>query len=132
MKLFGESSGPVFKARIKPGTAIGHDMRYMRWPKCFAPGGGDVASDPDMEFDAEDRGHYFDLKANGFGVLSVRRQYGSGSIHVTSMHDLIMDEANLAAAVAVRREAKLKQIAEADSVVEKLRSELATLDKLTT
>ncbi len=126
MKLFDESRGPIFKARIKVGAAIGQDHSFMRWPACFAPGGG-VSVDPDMEFDAEDKGTHFDLRAPGFGILNVPGQYGNGSIYVRSINDLELAGPHRAAAIAIRREAKLKQIAEAEAGIAKLRSELDAL-----
>jgi hypothetical protein len=121
MKLFDESTGPIFKAKIKAGAPISQDIRYMRWPACLAPGGGDVAADPDMEFDVQDQGEYFDLSAPGYGI---KGQYGNGSIFVSSIGDLIMTEPHRSAALAVRREAKAKQLADAETVAEKLRAEL--------
>jgi hypothetical protein len=69
------------RVRINIGALVGQDFGTGKWPATAA--GEDV--DPDMEFDAEWTGEWWDCRADGFGRRSWRGEagaYGNGSIFV--------------------------------------------------
>jgi hypothetical protein len=77
------------QGRIKIGAMIGHDRSYGKWPACFPSGcsqtGKYEADDPNMIFDVEWKGSYWNCKADGFGMLRCNGEvgeYGNGSIFV--------------------------------------------------
>ena len=68
------------RVRIKVGAMVSQDYRVFRWP---ATASSDA--DPDMEFDAEWNGRFWDCRADGFGRRRWRGddgEYGNGSIFV--------------------------------------------------
>lgn len=76
--------GVVRRVRIKVGALVSQDFGYGRWPATKS--GEDVS--PDMEFDAEWTGEWWDCMADGFGRrawLGEGGGYGNGSIFV---HDI--------------------------------------------
>jgi hypothetical protein len=74
------------KGRINIGAGVSHDFSYGKWPFCKAPkshGGGYEAQDPDMIFDVEWRGSYWDCRCDGYGrTAKGLGDYGNGSIFV--------------------------------------------------
>lgn len=82
------------KGRIKPGAGIFQDFHFGKWPNCCPPRSeyeGEEyqqrAKDPEMVFDVEWNGRYWDCKADGYGYLRSQGEageYGSGSITVSS------------------------------------------------
>jgi len=82
----------VGRGRIVEGAGIFQDHRFGEWPQCCPPRSeyeGDeyqyCAKDPDMVFDVEWNGRYWNCKADGYGYLRSRGEsgeYGSGSILV--------------------------------------------------
>lgn len=95
--------GRKAKVRIKRGTAIMQDHRFSNWPACVPPQheyeGEDYrreAKDPDMIFDAQWMGDYWDCFAHGYGVIESadRNAYGNGSIFVTGFDSVeVIEEA---------------------------------------
>jgi len=88
----GSVERPVLRVRINRGALVSQDRATGRWPATRA--GEDI--DPDMEFDAEWSGRWWDCKANGFGRLRSRGEtggYGNGSIFVHSRDGVtVVDE----------------------------------------
>lgn len=71
----------VGRVRIKTGATVSQDCKIGMWPATAS--GDDI--DPDMEFDAEWRGSWWDCRADGYGRRSwygERGGYGNGSIFV--------------------------------------------------
>lgn len=66
--------------RIRVGATVSQDFGVGRWPATKS--GEDV--DPDMEFEAEWTGKYWDCRADGFG-LKEGGGYGNGSIFAFGM-----------------------------------------------
>lgn len=66
------------KVRIKRGTLVAQDFMVGNWPDTRAG----TAEDPDMEFDAEWNGTFWDCCAWGYGRIckGVSNGYGNGSI----------------------------------------------------
>lgn len=74
--------------RIKVGAFITQDFGGRRWPATKS--GADV--DPDMEFDCEWKGSFWDCRADGYGMLRSRGEageYGNGSIFVHEREGVI-------------------------------------------
>lgn len=65
------------RGRIKRGSGIFQDHHFGKWPACCPP-----AKDPDMVFDVNWTGRYWDCVADGYGVLDGGK-YGNGSIFVS-------------------------------------------------
>lgn len=75
----GELEVETLKVRIKVGTTVAQDHGIGKWPATKA--GDDV--DPNMEFDAEWNGKFWDCRADGYGRRSWKGEtggYGNGSI----------------------------------------------------
>lgn len=78
--------------RIKLGAPIFQDFHFGKWPNCLPPESeyeGEKyqykAKDPDMVFEVEWKGRYWDCKADGYGMLRSRGEggeYGNGTIFV--------------------------------------------------
>lgn len=77
------------KAKIKVGSHISQDFGSFYWPECKPPRteyvGEDYeyeAKDPDMIFDVEWSGRWWDCCAEGYGYPSseTNNHYGNGSI----------------------------------------------------
>ena len=85
----------VGRVRIKEGASIFQDHHFGKWPNCCPPNSeyeGEeyqyVAKNPDMEFDGEWNGRYWDCKSDGYGHLKSRGDtgaYGNGSIFVIGL-----------------------------------------------
>ncbi len=74
--------------RIKEGAFITQDFGSGRWPATKS--GADV--DPDMEFECEWKGSFWDCRADGYGMLRSRGEageYGNGSIFVHECEGVI-------------------------------------------
>lgn len=69
--------------RIVTGTPIFQDHAFLRWPACKAPGGGYVAENPNMIFEVERKGTFWDCRAKGYGMMEGQGTYGNGSIFVS-------------------------------------------------
>jgi len=79
------------QGRIKRGTGIFHDHYFAKWPNCCPPrieyDGEEYqheAKDPDMVFEVEWTGRYWDCKADGYGMHGESGEYGNGSIFVNN------------------------------------------------
>ncbi len=82
------------QGRIKRGAGILQDHHFGKWPNCCPPRSeyeGEEykyeAKDPDMVFEVEWKGRYWDCKADGYGMLRSRGEggeYGNGSIFVSA------------------------------------------------
>lgn len=89
------------QGRIKRGAGIMQDRCFGKWPNCLPPRSeyaGEKyryeAKDPDMVFDVEWTGRYWDCKADGYGMLRVRGEggeYGNGSIFVHGYDDVYLE-----------------------------------------
>jgi hypothetical protein len=83
---------PVLRVRINRGALVSQDRGIGRWPATSAG----EATDPDMVFDAEWSGRWWDCRADGFGRLRSRGEtggYGNGSIFVHSRDGVtVVDE----------------------------------------
>ena len=66
------------KVRIKRGALVAQDFMVWNWPDTRAG----TAADPDMEFEAEWNGTFWDCRAWGYGKMTngVPGAYGNGSI----------------------------------------------------
>ena len=83
------------KGRIKLGAGLMQDYHFGRWPYCLVPksqGGGYEAKNPNMLFDVEWKGSYWDCRTDGFGkTKDGKGEYGCGSIFVSDKHGVILD-----------------------------------------
>ena len=76
------------RGRIKVGTGVMQDHGFGKWPATKA---GDNV-DPDMEFQCEWTGIFWDCRADGHGFLRGRGdigEYGNGSICVRDKDGVI-------------------------------------------
>jgi len=90
----------VGRGRIVEGAGIFQDHQGGKWPQCCPPRSeynGEQyqyrAKDPDMIFDAEWNGRYWDCKADGYGYLRSNGEpgeYGNGSIFVHAFEGVIL------------------------------------------
>jgi len=82
----------VGRGRIVKGAAISQDFHFGKWPQCCPPRSEYkdeeyqyLTKRPDMIFDVEWNGRYWDCKADGYGHLRANGEigeYGNGSIFV--------------------------------------------------
>lgn len=82
----------VLRVRINTGALVSQDRGIGRWPATAS--GAEV--NPDMEFDAEWTGRWWECSADGYGRRSWDGEvggYGNGSIFVHSLDGVtIVDE----------------------------------------
>jgi hypothetical protein len=85
---------PVLRVRINTDALVSQDRSIGRWPATAS--GAKI--DPDMEFDAEWTGRWWDCRADGYGRRSWKGEaggYGNGSIFVYSRDGVtIVDESH--------------------------------------
>jgi len=88
IEIVDENSKVKMKGKIKRGAAISHDFRVWYWPECASSAeeyeGEEYkyeAKNPDMVFDVEWTGRYWECKADLYGS-DVPGRYGNGSIFV--------------------------------------------------
>ena len=94
----------VGRGRIKSETIVFHDHHFGIWPECCPPESeykGEkyqyLAKNPEMFFDVEWNGRWWDCKADGYGYLRSRGEdgeYGNGSIMVNDFDgvELVREE----------------------------------------
>ena len=83
------------RVRIKEGSGVFQDHHFGKWPECCPPQSeyeGDEyqyrAKNPDMEFDGEWNGRWWNCVADGYGRLKrygEEGEYGNGSIFVPGL-----------------------------------------------
>lgn len=81
--------GLVRLGKIKIGAIVSQDHGIGRWP---ATRSGDNVN-PEMIFEVEWRGSFWDCRADGYGFHAPRGQYGNGSIFVHDKDGVIFDDA---------------------------------------
>jgi hypothetical protein len=121
-----------FKASIKPGAAIFHDHGFYRWPDAGHPQNPPVKFYPEIEFEAEmsPGGEHFNLRRPGYGILGgAHDHYGNGSISVSSIHDLVVSDRDLAKVVNHLRSKTREKLDAAVAEVVKLEKDMAALSQ---
>ena len=73
------------KVMIQRGALISQDFAVMHWPDCTWPDG--QTEDPDLMFDAEWKGRWWECSRPGFGERG--GWYGNGSIFVHAKDGVI-------------------------------------------
>lgn len=92
------SGGDEMHVKIRIGAPICQDHCFgLRWPQCLAPGGGDIADDPEMIFTTRPQGMFskegwLSVEAFGYGDLKNKGGYGNGSIFVREIDVEYLDE----------------------------------------
>lgn len=110
-----------FKAQIKVGARISQDHSFhLVWPNALHPSNPPVKFSDDLIFDAELRGHYFDLRRPGYGG---KASYGNGSIFVDNIHDLIVSPEDYRRVIDHLVGKKNEEIDKAAAVLAKLHNE---------